>query len=684
MELAPDITPEELQVFLQEADEQLQLLDEDLVRLEQEHDNEELVQEIFRAAHTLKGSSAMLGYTPMTELAHAMENLLDKFRKGTLTPSTPVFDALLLSLDALRDLRETLESPDAAPTDITTVVRELDKVAREKSQESAEVPPDGEGTTASLQPALEISSEAKERLEAAITSGKKPLSVKVALSVGPPWSAMRCFQILQETSGLGDVITSSPSAKAIEEGVTASDLELVLATSAEEDEVRRVVASVIDVERVDVTPLEERAKVESDLTRSKDLGAAASDRELRTVRIDVARLDNLMNLVGELVIERTRISQIGKILEARYREDDLVHSLGVTTSNVVKVFNELQEDIMQVRMVPIGRVFNGLPRVARDVAQKLGKKLDLTMDGQETEIDRSLAERIRDPLVHMLRNAVDHGIETPELRISRGKPEKGTVKLDARHEQSHIVITLEDDGGGIDPEVMKAVALKRDVITQELADKISDKEAIRLIFSSGLSTASEVTDVSGRGVGMDIVNANIEATNGYIDVETELEKGTKFTLGLPLTLATIQGLLLPVGGETYAVPLIYVTEAVLLTKDMVSTIHGSEVINLRGSVMPLIRLREVFGIEDAHPTTEFAVVVRSGDRVVGIVADEVKEPQEIVVKTLGQYIGDTNGISGASILADGQVVLILDVISLIQRATSNARDREHRSLVSMS
>ena len=469
MELAPDITPEELQVFLQEADEQLQLLDEDLVRLEQEHDNEELVQEIFRAAHTLKGSSAMLGYTPMTELAHAMENLLDKFRKGTLTPSTPVFDALLLSLDALRDLRETLESPDAAPTDITTVVRELDKVAREKSQESAEVPPDGEGTTASLQPALEISSEAKERLEAAITSGKKPLSVKVALSVGPPWSAMRCFQILQETSGLGDVITSSPSAKAIEEGVTASDLELVLATSAEEDEVRRVVASVIDVERVDVTPLEERAKVESDLTRSKDLGAAASDRELRTVRIDVARLDNLMNLVGELVIERTRISQIGKILEARYREDDLVHSLGVTTSNVVKVVNELQEDIMQVRMLPIGRVFNGLPRVARDVAQKLGKKLDLTMDGQETEIDRSLAERIRDPLVHMLRNAVDHGIETPELRISRGKPDKGTVKLDARHEQSHIVITLEDAGGGIDPEVMKAVALKRDVITQELA-----------------------------------------------------------------------------------------------------------------------------------------------------------------------------------------------------------------------
>jgi len=396
------------------------------------------------------------------------------------------------------------------------------------------------------------------------------------------------------------------------------------------------------------------------------------------VRIDVERLDRLMNTIGELVIDRTRILQIGKMLESRYKEDDLVHALGETSSHVVKVVDDLQEEIMKARMLPIGTVFSGFPRMVRDLAQKMGKKVDFSISGQETEIDRTVIERIRDPLVHMLRNSVDHGMETPEQRRAAGKPESGSIRLAAFQEHGYIVITVEDDGRGIDAKKVRQSAIKKGILTAEAAARLTESESLDLIFLPGFSTAEKTTDVSGRGVGMDIVKTNIESINGFVNLETEVGQGTKFILRLPLTLATIQALLFRVGQTIYAVPLVYVLEAVKAEPAEISSIQGKEVIRVRDAIVPLLRLRAAF-LKDAQEsvvdnesrpatpvqTASQVVVVRLGERFVGLAVDALMELQEVMVKSLGNYLGQVKGVAGVSILGDGQVVLILDVPTLI-------------------
>jgi two-component system chemotaxis sensor kinase CheA len=377
-----------------------------------------------------------------------------------------------------------------------------------------------------------------------------------------------------------------------------------------------------------------------------------------------------MEQIGELVINRNRIDQLSRRLEEKYRGSDLVLDLGKTSSQVGKIVTGLQQDIMKIRMLPIEIVFNAFPRMIRDMARKANKKIDFIVEGQDTEVDRSVIEHLRDPLVHLLRNAVDHGIEPPEQRISSGKPETATVRLSACHEQDHIKIIIEDDGKGIDPEIIKESAVNKGLITAETAAKLSTAETINLIFSSGFSTAKKTTEISGRGVGMDIVKTNIENINGSVLVDSQVGKGTRFTLILPLTLAIIPSLLISINRTTCAIPLINIEETAKLEPGAISTVRGKEVTMLRGSVLPLLRLDKSFGWnlneEENAPDAKYIVIVRTDEIQVGIIVDELIEEQEIVMKSLGTIFSEADGITGASILGDGTVVLILDVASLIK------------------
>ena len=667
MELAADITTEDLEVFLQEADENLVALDESIVQLEKDQDNPQLLQEIFRIAHTFKGSSAMFGYRQMTDLAHAMESLFDLVRQGEIVVSTPVIDALLHSLDVLRVLRDDLANSEDSQVDIEPVVQEMETVIAEASG-SAPAPRE----TAPV--SISLDQTAHQKLQTAQLTGQSIFQVRVTLDPETSWASVRCFQVVQGLSLLGDIITSRPSAEEIEAQDVGAEIQVILVTDHDGNALIAPLNTIEDVVNVEVghyTPEE----IDATKYAAAEGPSRKTSAQAQTVRIDVERLDHLMNTIGELVIDRTRILQIGKMLETRYKEDELIQALGETSAHVVKVVDELQEEIMKARMLPIGTVLNGFPRMVRDLSLKMNKKVDFTVDGQDTEIDRTVIERIRDPLVHLLRNSIDHGIETPEERKAAGKPEEGSLKLTAFQEHSYIVIVVEDDGRGIEPERVRRSAIDKGIISADAAARLSDSEAVELIFAPGFSTAEQTTDVSGRGVGMDIVKTNIESIKGFVELDTKVGQGCKMTVMLPLTLATIQALLFSVDNTVYAVPLVYVLEAVNLEPGDVQTIEGNEVIRLRGTVVPLLRVSQAFKLakgESEGAEKTHVVVVRIADKLVGLAVDALRELQEITVKSLGNYMGDVKGIAGVSILGDGVVVPILDVPTLISTSIAKA------------
>ena len=450
----------------------------------------------------------------------------------------------------------------------------------------------------------------------------------------------------------------------------------VLSTPMGEEELRAAIEVVEDVRGLDIAPYVVKEEDDATQLAGRSGQVRAKDRS-QTLRIDVERLDHLMNLIGELVIDRNRMTQITKVLDSRYHDEEMIQALGKTSSHITKVVDELQEGTLTVCMLPVGTVFGGLTRMVRDLAVSAEKKVDLVVEGQDTEIDRTVIERIRDPLVHLLRNAVDHGIETPEDRRKAGKSETGTLKLSAAHAEGYIVISVEDDGRGLDIEKIKNAVVTKGLVAAEAAERLTDAEILELILLPGMSTAKKTTEVSGRGVGMDIVRTNIEAINGFVNLDTKPGQGTKFTLRLPLTLATVQALLVTVGEGLYAVPVVHVLEAVSLSADDIGTIEGNaEIFRLRGQVVPLLRLGPVLGMESASSeirSDAFVVVVKLGERLVGLGVDSLTELQEIVVKSIGKYAGEAKGVAGATILGDGRVMLILDVPTLISMAVANAR-----------
>ncbi|MDG0869210.1 chemotaxis protein CheA [Candidatus Lucifugimonas marina] len=679
MQLADDITSEDLKVFLEEAEEQLQLLDDEVIRLEKETTEDGLAG-IFRAAHTLKGSSAMLGYTAMTEVAHAMESLLDKLRNHEVSVTSEVVDALLHSLDVLRVLTDELIDEQGVEVDFASLVAELEACMGIEASDSSDA-----GSSASIA----ITDENLASISQALDAGETVYQLNASVTGDEMFASIRLFQLTTELSDGARLIVANPTLDDIQAEANGKSFTAIVGSDKSIDDLTQIAIGVQDIGEVSVVPFDaDSAKATQAAApaaaaapaQAASAAGGASDSPKKavaqTIRIDVDRLDNLMNLIGELVIDRTRLQQIGRSLAAKYKADDLIESLGKTSSHVVKVVNDLQEDFMKVRMLPVGTVFSSFPRMMRDLSKSLDKPIDLQIEGGDTEIDRTVIEKISDPLVHMLRNALDHGLESKEDRVAAGKPAEGIIKLSAFHEQNHIVLTVQDDGAGIHPEKIKASFVKKGLITEETASRLTDSEAVDLIWMAGASTKEQATEVSGRGVGMDIVKSNIEAINGFVEVESTPGEGSIFTARLPLTLATVQSILVETDGTLCAVPLAYVLEAVKLSPSEISTISGREVFRLREDVIPLISLSEATGLTDGKRNMEdelHVVVARVGDRLAGFAVDELNEPQEIVVKSLGEYVGGARGVSGASILGDGRVVLIMDIPTLLSGVGMRSR-----------
>jgi two-component system chemotaxis sensor kinase CheA len=592
MSLATDVTAEEMQVFLEEAEEQIALLDRSIVGLEGNGDDPQLLQEIFRAAHTIKGSSAMLGHQRMTELTHAMESLLDLLRKGKLKASEEVVDCLLQGLDILKILRDELVLQKESDVNVAPAVAKLREVA-------------GKASIAD-----------HRRSGDSRSPGRK----------SSRHSTGGCVESADELS--------------IERALGGGD-------------------SSVDVDGNDKGILS--------LARQEERPVSQS------VRVDVRTLDNLMNMVEELVIDRSRMVQINRMLESKYGDDNLIRDLSRTSNHIVKVINELQQDVMRVRMLPIGTLFGSFPRLVRDLARQQRKTLNFVVEGEDTELDRTIIEKIRDPLVHLLRNAVDHGVETPEERKAVGKTETAVVRLSAYQEEGHIVITLVDDGRGIEANKVRDASVQKGLVAAEEASRLTDAEAMNLIFLAGISTVEMATEVSGRGVGLDVVKTNIEALGGSVRVESKVGQGTKFTIILPLTVAVIQGLMVSSQRTTYILPLSSVTEILRLGPREITTIKGKEVIRLRDRIVPLVRIETVRCIERPATNHDGArIIVIAGDmrKAVGIVVDELVDQQEFVVKPLGKYLTNVRALAGATILGDGRVGLVVDMPTLIRTSTS--------------
>jgi two-component system chemotaxis sensor kinase CheA len=694
-ELQFDLTSDDQALFLAEVDELLQRLEETLVDLERAPDDNALLNEIFRAAHTIKGSSATIGHARMAALTHAMETRLDDIRKGAASVTPELIEALLKALDVLKILRDEVETRVAADVDVEAAATAVERRASKRVTADRRAP-----KKASRRKGAEVAApvEATHRFTIVLDPGA--------------WAAVRALQVLLALGEHGRVISSEPSQVEIErDDVELGGTKLIALVQSDKDEQELLAAlngvpelgsivaetfkSVQSAEplQAETAPTTSTPRVEVPARSEEDATVRPSDTpkpasgtppvapapraSSTTIRIDVVRLDALLNLVGELVIDRTRLTQLGNALVNQFGDHRTLADLQQTALHIGRITDELQEQVMKSRMLPVESVFNRLPRVVRDVASKQGKQIDFIVEGKDTELDRSVIEEIGDPLIHLIRNAVDHGLETPEERLAAGKPTTGRLRLEARHADSFIVISLDDDGRGINVEAVKRKAVERGVITQESADRMSEQEAVQLIFSPGLSTASQVSDVSGRGVGMDVVRANVEKINGSVEVQTRNGQGTTFTIRLPLTLAIVQALLVRVAGGIYALPIHSVTETLRVEPEQIYRVNHREAIQLRNQVLPLVSVRQVFGAPaeddaDIGPGNGTRLVVAvntmNSTRQVGLIVDGLVGEQEIVIKPLGQLVGDAPGVSGAAILGDGSVALIVDVPALIAQA----------------
>lgn len=705
-------------LFLQEAREQLEILEQETLKLEEDPTPERL-QSIFRAAHTLKGSARAMGFLNMGELTHEMENVLDQLRHGTLELDTSIADALLACQDTLGQMILSIEAGNGDAAECALLVRKLQTILnpsvdeQEEPTEQLPVARDDDGFVSQL------TEDQRGLLIEALNEG--PIfHAKFRLDLECAMKYVRAFMAISAIQEYGEILVSVPDAEALEEEKFEQEFELVFKFSEDIQALESRLKSISEVSWLSLGQYDP-----AQLTISEPLGVAGSDNVVtlnsashapandtastadltatpevtpatapggfarmaseatntaanatpkksdsgQTVRVDVTRLDILMNLVGELVIDRTRIAQIGDELADKF-DDPNLEALAETVGHIGRITSDLQDQIMKARMMPIESVFNRFPRVVRDLAQKLDKEVKLEVSGGETELDRSVIEVIGDPLLHILRNSIDHGLETPDEREKAGKPRVGSVQLSARHQENHIVIEICDDGRGIDVDRVKQKAVQSGFVTREQAERMSDKEALQLIFASGLSTAKEVTDVSGRGVGMDIVRSNLQKLGGIIDLDTTLGEGTRFSLRLPLTLAIIRGLLVSVAGVTYVIPLGSVVETLLVNRDELQSVNRRPVIVIRGLTTPLVRLEQQFSKSGApeHGTENnqhYVVIVGLAEQRVGLVVDRLIGEREVVIKSLSRFCGDVAGISGATILGDGNVALIMDVNSVI-------------------
>ena len=688
-----------IDIFIDESKEHLQNLNQCLLDYEANTENLETVNEIFRIAHTLKGMSATMGFETIASLTHKMENILDGIRSHKLQTTPEMVDILFEGLDILEEEVKSIEtSGKEKEIDIKNIISRLDDIENQRAG-SAKAPIKSKADSVDNHE-LEISEEDRDTIISVAAdmaeNGFKVFKLWIKLEDGCMLKAARAFLVFKSLESKGEIVYSSPSSDDIEDEKFEDSFTVLYSSKLSSDEVEKIVMEVSEIEKVEISifdiskatisksesiesiksmddneaqfeeltkniNVENKSDAKSDSNQDKQVEGDAGSKKNKTgktVRVDIDRLDNLMNLVSELIIVKTRL------------EDDEISSNQQNMNDAVeyleRITTSLHDAVTKVRMVPVERVFNRFPRMVRDLSKDLNKEIELFMSGEETEVDRTVIDEIGDPLIHLLRNSIDHGIEIPEVRLEKGKKEKGRVNLNAYPDGNTVVIEVSDDGAGINVDKVKQKAIDKGLITAEQAREMDANKAAELIFAPGFSTADKVSDISGRGVGLDVVLTKIEALGGNVEIETEKDKGSRFIIRLPLTLAIIQALLVIVGEEKYAIPLNNIKEITDINTEEIRLIEQKEVILYRDNPLPLLRLSEVLDCKEQKRTQGEAtvVIVKKGDKEIGLIIDSLIGQQEIVIKSLGRYLNFVKQIAGATILGNGGVALIIDTNSL--------------------
>ncbi|MGG1630583.1 chemotaxis protein CheW [Rossellomorea sp. NRS-1567] len=668
-----------LEVFIEESKENLQTCNEQLLELEKNPENLAIVNEIFRSAHTLKGMSATMGYEDLANLTHKMENVLDAIRNEKIKVTPEILDVVFKSVDDLEAMVFSIADGGDGKRDVTEVVTLLQAIEKGESLQS--VSNEAAATIAPEIHTLSMKYEAFEQtvIQQSYEQGFRCFEITVSLRDDCLLKAARVYMVFEVLEKLGEVIKSFPTVDQLEE--EQFDQSFVIAVVSKEDacDIEKNIRNVSEVEEVtlmeltsqhihnkEMNAMEEQSPVavvreqEDMIPKETNKTSKQSNPSSKTIRVNIERLDVLMNLFEELVIDRGRLEQISKDLNNP--------ELNETVERMTRISGDLQSIILTMRMVPVETVFNRFPRMVRQLARDLNKKIELEIIGAETELDRTVIDEIGDPLVHLIRNALDHGIEMPEIRSKNGKPEQGTVKLKAYHSGNHVFIELEDDGAGINKQRVMEKAIQKGIVSEEVAQTLSDRQIYELILASGFSTADQISDISGRGVGLDVVKATIESLGGAITIDSSAGQGSLFSIQLPLTLSIISVMLVEIEAEKYAIPLSSIIETAIVKKEEIMNAHNQRVIDFRGKVVPLLFLEDVFEVPKDSKDEEYysVVVVRKGEKMAGLVVDSFIGQQEIVLKSLGNYLNDVFAISGATILGDGQVALIVDCNALIK------------------
>lgn len=672
-------TTQYLDVFIDESTEHLEALYKQLLELEKSPEDKTIIDEIFRAAHTLKGMSATMGYMDVANLTHKLENIFDGIRYDKIVVQTDMIDILFDAVDQLNAIVEDIGNGGDGKRDVSHIVTYLDQIENGESEIiNTEASRDAPSKTLNTLKTVEsldqfeisILKESSER-------GFSNYEISVHLSEDCLLKGARVFMVFEVLEKLGEVIKSEPPVNELEEENFESTFTVLLVSQFEEEEIQSKIMKVSEIEKVlvnhfsvDTYTQEQKdkesakeAQEEAKLPeKNKNENKSTSKSPIsKTIRVNIDRLDVLMNLFEELVIDRGRLEQISMELDN--------NDLQETVERMSRVSGDLQNIILTMRMVPIDQVFNRFPRMIRQIARDLNKNVDIDIIGAETELDRTVIDEIGDPLVHLIRNAMDHGIESPQERKAKGKPEQGTIRLEAYHSGNHVFIEISDDGAGINKQKVLDKATANEVISTAHAETLSDQQIYQLIMESGFSTADAISDLSGRGVGLDVVKNTIESLGGSITIDATIDEGSKFSIQLPLTLSIMSVLLVELQNEKYAVPLSSIIETSIIHKDQIMLAHNKSVIDFRGKVVPLAYLNDIFNVPQTNEEDQeylSIVIVRKGDKLAGLVVDSLIGQQEVVLKSLGDYLSNTFAISGATILGNGEVALIIDSNALVK------------------
>lgn len=671
-------------LFVEEAREHLNTLNQALLILEKDPHDKEALNKIFRAAHTIKGMSATMNYEKIQKLSHKTEDALDLIRNNKLEVDAEIMDLIFKCFDGIETMVEQIAENNMTEFDIVGLVEDLEKhMSIEDASKKKEKTPEKPTPTQDIKK-LNLSTEASQNIIKEINNGKHAYKLTISVDKTCTMKSIRAYLLLKKLSDSGNITYSIPEKKSIEDGAFNEGFEIYYISSQDQQSIEKMINSVSELSTRIVSPiLYENNQLNVQYVEQPDKPTLAMEQkqasglekatktkptenktktvksDVQSIRIGMDQLDLFMNLIGELVISKSRLSQIAS--------EHKLEDLSETANTVDRLTTELQDKIMAIRMIPMKHVFDRFPRMIRDLARDNGKKINLVIKGEGIELDRTILDEIGDPLVHLLRNAVDHGVETPEIRQANGKPVEGTVDLIAERTRNHVLITVRDDGKGIDPQAMRNAAVRKGLKTKEEVDKLDEKEAINLLFLAGLSTAEKITNVSGRGVGMDVVKSTIDKLNGTIELFSEIGKGSTFNLRLPLTMAIVKALFIGVGKEVYAIPISNVVETISLDNKDIQMVGGGKTTILRNDVLPLTFLQDILTIDEnaEHKTIMNAVVVQKEDRKIGLIVDRLIGEQEITIKNIGGTLKRTKGIAGVTITGDGRVILVIDVNTLV-------------------